>query len=59
MVDLQDKMDVVSPQGTSSVSLDPRDCSHQAGDGKSSGIRSPQANLSSKKREIVKKGIET
>ena len=59
MISLQDNLYVVSPQGTSSVSLDPRDCSHQAGDGKSSGIRSPQANLSSKKREIVKKGIET
>ena len=54
MVDLQDKLDAVSPQGTSSVSLDPRDCSPQAGDGQSSRLRSPQANLSSREREILR-----
>ena len=49
---------MVFPQCTSSVSLDHRDCSPQAGDGQSSGLRSPQVNWSSREREIVKKGIE-
>ena len=52
MVDLQDKMDVVSPQGTSSVSLDPRNCSPQVGDGQSSGLRSPQEREGDRKERI-------
>ena len=58
MVDLQDKLESVSPQGTRSLNIDPRDCSPQTVDGKITGLRSPQANPSSQEREIVKKGIE-
>ena len=58
MINLQDKLDVIPPQSTSSASLDPRDCSPQAGDGQSSGLRSPHANSSSREREILGKGIE-
>ena len=57
-MDLQDKLDSVSPQGTNSLNLDPRDCSPHAVDGQISGLRSPQVNSSSQEREIVKKGIE-
>ena len=57
-MDLQDKLDSVSPQVTNSLNLDPRDCSPQAVDGQISGLRSPQVNSSSQEREIVKKGIE-
>ena len=58
VIDLQDKLDVIPPQSTSSVSWDPRDCSPQPGDGQSSGLRSPHANLTSREREIVRRGIE-
>ena len=58
VVNLQDKLDVVSPQGTRFVSLDPRDMFSQAGDRHSSGLRSPRGDTSSREREIVKKGIE-
>ena len=51
---LRDKLNVIYPQSTSSVILDPRDCSPQAGDGQSSRLRSPQANLSSREREILR-----
>ena len=57
VIDLQDKLDVIPLQSISSVSLAPRDCSPQAGDGQSSGLRSPHANSSSREREIVRKGI--
>ena len=57
-VDLQDKLDSASPQGTNFLNIDARDCSPQIVDGQSSGLRSPQGNPSSREREIVKKGIE-
>ena len=57
-MDLQDNLDFVSPQGTNSLNLDPRDCSPHAVDGQISGLRSSQTNPSSREREIVKKGIE-
>ena len=47
MVDLQDKLESVSPQGTRSLNIDPRDCSPQTVDGKITGLRSPQASSSS------------
>ena len=58
MVDLQDKLDVVSTQGTSYVYLDPRDCSPQDRDGQSFRLKSSQVSSSSREREIFKKGIE-
>ena len=58
VVDLQDKLDSVTPQGINSSNITPRDFSSQTVDGQISGLRSPQANPSSPEREIVKKGIE-
>ena len=57
-MDLQDKMNSVSPQGANSFNTDPRGCSPHTVDGQISGLRSPQANPSSLEREIIKKGIE-
>ena len=58
MIYLRDKLNVIYPQSTSSVILDPRDCSPQAGDGQSSRLRFLRAESSSLEREIVKKGFE-
>ena len=57
-MDLQDKLDSVSPQGTNSQNLDSRDCSPYVVVGQISRLRSPHANSNSGEREIVKKGIE-
>ena len=60
MVDLQDKLDSVSYQGTNSLNITPRDFPPHSSflDGQISGLRSPQANRSSLEREIVKKEID-
>ena len=58
VVDLPEKFDSASPQGINSSNISPRDFSPQAVNGQVSGLRSSQTNLSSREREIVKKGIE-
>ena len=58
VVDLQDKLDFVSYQGTNSLNITSRDFPPQTVNGQISGLRSSQGNPSSREREIVKKGIE-
>ena len=58
VVDLQDKLDFVSYQGTNSLNITSRDFPPQTVNGQISGLRSSQGNPSSQEREIVKKGIE-
>ena len=57
MVDLQDKLDSVSPQGTNSLNLDPRDCSPHIADGQISGLRSPQVNGSFERGRLLRKEL--
>ena len=58
MNDLQDKLDVMPPQNTSSRILDPRDCSPLVEGELNSCRSSPTASSTSRERKIVRKGIE-